>query len=104
MSKVAKDASGTDGTSAEGRRAARHRTLKAGKIISLDKTRVFSCQVRNLSDSGAMLMVAESAWIPKEFYLELPGRASLIRCRIARRTSAGIGAEFLEDKASSKAS
>mgnify|MGYP001297399846 CR=1 FL=1 len=104
MSKVAKDASSIDGTSAESRRAARHRTLKAGKIISLDKTRVFSCQVRNLSDSGAMLMVAESAWIPKDFYLELPGRTSLARCRIARRTNAGIGVEFLEDQAPPKTS
>jgi hypothetical protein len=75
----------------------RHRTLKSGKIISLDKTRVFDCRIRNQSDTGALLVMGESAWVPKEFYLKLPEWPAPVRCRIARRTEEGIGVSFLDE-------
>ncbi len=56
-----------DGT--ERRVAPRMRTLKRAKVIFNNGYSTFDCIVRNLSATGALLTIDESAHLPKEFMI-----------------------------------
>jgi hypothetical protein len=71
--------------------------LKAGKIISMSKDTVFDCTVRNVSRTGALLVMPLVLGVPEEFYLMLPPDERLIPCRMAWKRTNRIGAEFLTD-------
>ena len=49
------------------RGAARQRVLKAAKIITMDNTSVIDCTVRNMSDTGAQLVIEKHVKMPDEF-------------------------------------
>ena len=49
------------------RSAPRQRVLKAAKIISMDNKSVIDCTVRNLSDTGAQLVIEKNVSMPDEF-------------------------------------
>jgi hypothetical protein len=77
----------------EHRIAARHRTLKGGRIHfgggSID------CTVRNISKTGAALDVTSPLGIPAEFTLMTDGNQ--LPCRVVWRKEKRIGVAF--DKA-----
>jgi hypothetical protein len=76
----------------ERRTAPRHRVLKGGRIefagINVD------CTVRNLSDSGAALEVANSVGIPSEFILVIPQNGFRRPCHATWRSPDRIGVLF----------
>lgn len=77
----------------EQRKERRFRVLKSGRIIVGDKSKI-DCTVRDLSESGARLIVPSSTFgIPKEFLLAI-GEAAPRPCRAVRRTMTEIGVEF----------
>lgn len=79
--------------SEERRKAVRHRTLKGGKIVVNDGFSTFDCQVRNLSEAGAKLVVAGIIGIPERFVLALDdGRR--FDCLVIWRTETEIGVSF----------
>ena len=77
----------------EKRASARRRTLKSGKIVFNNRNSTIDCTVRNLSDTGAKLVVASALGIPDSFELAISGEPPRT-CRVARRTLTEIGVEF----------
>ena len=76
----------------EGRRALRHRVLKAG-TISFGGAGI-SCTIRNLSDTGAALEVTSPIGIPQEFILVVEADNSTRQCRVVWRKERRIGVTF----------
>jgi len=77
----------------EGRRAPRHRVLKAG-TIAFGGGAGISCTVRNLSDTGAALEVSSPIGIPQEFELVIEADHSARQCRVVWRRERRIGVTF----------
>lgn len=49
------------------RGAPRQKVLKSAKIISMDNKTVMDCMVRNLSETGAQLVIEKNVSMPDEF-------------------------------------
>jgi PilZ domain len=77
----------------EHRNEARHRALKAARIVFKGHEAVFDCVVRNLSDGGACLKVESPIGIPDSFELMLDD-ASVRHCRVVWRKATQIGVNF----------
>ena len=77
----------------EGRRAPRHRVLKAG-TITFGGGAGISCTIRNLSDTGAALEVTSPIGIPHEFTLLVETDHSSRQCRVVWRKEHRIGVTF----------
>lgn len=78
---------------AEQRNETRHRTLKPGLIVINDGYSTIECMVRNLSESGAQLMVESLLGIPDEFVLKLKDGGSA-KAKIAWKRGKTIGIHF----------
>ena len=70
----------------------RQRTLKAGTIVYNNASSVFDCTVRNLSKTGACLMVANPRGVPEEFDLLMEGARH--HCTVSWRRADRIGVKF----------
>jgi hypothetical protein len=70
----------------------RQRMLKAGTIIYNNSSSVFDCTVRNLSKTGACLMVASPMGLPEEFDLMMEGARR--HCIVSWRRADRIGVKF----------
>jgi hypothetical protein len=79
----------------ERRNEQRRRTLKTGRIVFNNRFSAIDCAVRNLSEHGAMLLVAGPHGIPDEFLLELDEGGITHQCRVMWRNAKQIGVEFL---------
>jgi hypothetical protein len=78
----------------EHRKEPRSRALKTGKIIFNNRFSVVDCTVRNLSPSGAKLVVGDQAAVPDEFELTFPADGSSRACRVMGRRMNEIGVAF----------
>lgn len=76
----------------EGRKAPRHRVLKAG-TISFGGAGI-SCTIRNFSDTGAALDVTSPIGIPQTFALVIEADNSSRPCRVVWRKERRIGVAF----------
>lgn len=83
-----------DRTDTDKRRAARHRVLKGGKISFHHLGTSTDCTVRNLSDTGACLIVTSQIGIPNEFDLLIESGHAVRPCRVAWRSGNKIGVSF----------
>jgi hypothetical protein len=63
----------------ERRTTGRQRVLKAGKIVFNNGASVLDCTVRNVSGTGACLMVVNALAVPAEFDLRLDCRPAALR-------------------------
>lgn len=81
----------------EARRAPRRRVLKGVQIVSLNKMSTFDCTLRNLSRTGALVVVPSATGIPQEFYLLAPGQSRLTHCQVVWRTANRLGIKFLSE-------
>jgi hypothetical protein len=79
-------------TETERRRAQRHRTLKAGKILLHHGASVIDCTIKNLSPEGALIAVENAVTLPAEFDLEFDGEKH--HCTIAWRRIDRLGVKF----------
>ena len=77
----------------ERRREQRHKTLKAGRILIDPNSSALDCIVRNLSPSGALLLVSSLA-VPDRFELLLAASRARHQCRVAWRAMDRVGVEF----------
>ena len=77
----------------DNRREPRQRALKSGRIVFNNRYSVFDCTVRNLSPSGAMLIVTGQG-IPDTFDLELEGGSVRHSCRVMWRKEDRLGVAF----------
>lgn len=79
--------------SEDSRETQRHRTLKGGRIVVNDGFSTFDCTIRNLSETGAKLVVTSSLPIPQRFELAMNDGRSFA-CEVAWRTETEIGVHF----------
>ena len=76
------------------RGAIRTRVLR-GAAISLHHVGTIAiCMVRNVSDTGACLVLSEPVGVPIEFDLTIEREKSSRRCRVVWREKNKIGVEF----------
>ena len=76
------------------RRSPRRRVLKGGKISFDFLGTSTDCTVRNLSDTGACLVVESQVGIPNDFDLILESDRTTKRCHVEWRTNNKIGVSF----------
>ena len=76
------------------RAAPRMRTLIAAKISFNNGQSVLDCLIRNLSDTGAKLIVSAAVTLPECFDLIVPQKSLTRRARIAWRRGEEIGVRF----------
>jgi len=80
----------------ERRRSARQRRLNGAKIIFNNNSSVFDCVVRDLSDKGARLKVANPVGIPDFFDLRIDRNGARHRSKVVWRSADYIGVIFCE--------
>jgi hypothetical protein len=78
----------------ERRRAARHKTLLAGKITYGANRFVADCAVRDLSADGARLTLPDALGLPDAFKLDIPQRGQSCQCEIRWRKRGQVGVLF----------
>jgi len=83
-------------TDGDKRNAQRRSTLKGGKIVFNAGRSTIDCTIRNLSSTGAKLLVSSVVGIPDTFDLLLDGHSKQ-PCRIKWRRLKEIGVEFRQD-------
>ena len=78
----------------ESRRALRRKVLKGAKISFHNMMTSTDCTVRNLSDTGACLIVTSQVGVPDDFDLMLECDRSVKRCHVEWRAGTKIGVSF----------
>jgi PilZ domain len=76
------------------RRARRMRTLKDGKIVTLNNRSVIDCSVRDWSETGAKIRCHDQAAVPNEFRLMMPADNSIRDARVVWRREDFLGILF----------
>jgi PilZ domain-containing protein len=78
----------------ERRKLARSRVLKGAKIV-LGNSSVIDCAVRNVTNSGARVQIANTVDLPNGLDLTFDGGRSLRPCRVVWRSVTETGVEFI---------
>jgi PilZ domain len=78
--------------------ALRHRVLKSAKIISPNNWSVMDCKLRDVSDTGAQLIVGDQVSIPNEFMLLFPAEKMVRDAKVMWRKDQSVGVEFTSEK------
>ena len=76
------------------RKTPRRRVLKEGKIVFADGLRVIDCTIRDMSEAGARLLIANTLGLPDTFQLYEKSSGLLYPASIAWRQSNAIGVHF----------
>lgn len=76
------------------RKFPRRRVLKEGKIVFADGLRVIDCTIRDMSEEGARLLIANTVGLPDTFQLYEKSSGLLYPASIAWRQSNAIGVHF----------
>jgi hypothetical protein len=73
------------------RRHDRRKTLLRGLVVSRDGSLVTDVVIRDLSESGAKLVLANGEVIPERFYLIVSGRNCALEAAVVRVQSNQVG-------------
>jgi hypothetical protein len=76
----------------------RRRTLKGGRLTYDGGERNTECVIRNLSDGGARIQVADIRKVPSEFVLTFDADGSQRNCFVRWRRGDSLGVEFIAAK------
>ena len=76
------------------RKVPRRRVLKEGKILYADGIRVFDCTIRDISENGARLLIANTMGLPDKFQLFEKSSGLLYPASIVWRQTNSIGVHF----------
>ena len=79
----------------ERRKATRARVLKGAKIV-LGNSSVIDCTVRNVTNSGARVQIANTVDLPGDMGLTFDGGRSFRPCRVVWRSVTETGVEFIQ--------
>ncbi|WP_342107553.1 PilZ domain-containing protein [Methylobacterium sp. SI9] len=82
----------------EHRRETRQRVFLKGRIVFNNGSSSFDCLVRDMSSSGARLVMSDAATLPEAFDLYIPQKDRTYRATLRWRREDGIGVIF-EDPA-----
>ncbi len=78
----------------EKRKTTRRRVLKEGKIIFADGMRVIDCTIRDMSDAGARLLIANTVGVPETFHLFEKSSGMIHPATVIWRQPSAIGVKF----------
>ena len=81
----------------ERRQTTRNRSLLGGRIIFNNRNSSLDCVVRNLSPTGARIVLGSSVTVPDEFELYLPQKGKSRLARMKWRNPSEFGVEFLPE-------
>lgn len=81
---------------AEVRRDERVRAFLRARIIFNNQNTTIECTIKNISASGAKIVLSEALTIPTEFDLEVPQKGRTYRARMMWRDAGAIGVHFVE--------
>ena len=84
---------------AEARHAERARALLGAQIYLNNHQSTIECQIRNISATGAKLVIADSISVPEEFELNIPQKGRTFNARVVWRTAKETGIEFFTPSA-----
>ena len=68
--------------------------MKSAKLISLDRTTVTDCSIRNISKTGAQILVESQVTVPKEFYFFQPKENVMCQAKVMWRKEKLVGIHF----------
>jgi PilZ domain len=85
---------------AQARKNERSRAILGATVIFNNRQSTISCQIRNISRSGARLSISEAATLPEEFEIEVPQKGKTYRARLCWRERESAGVEFILESAS----
>jgi len=77
------------------RGAPRHRVLKDGKIVSMDKWSIIDCSIRDLSETGARLACEDPLTVPEHFRLIIPSYLTIRDASVVWRRKGQVGVRFV---------
>ena len=80
---------------AEARHAERARALLGAQIYLNNRQSTIECQIRNISATGAKLVIADTIAVPEEFELNIPQKGRLLNARVIWRTPKETGIVFV---------
>ncbi|WP_279479369.1 PilZ domain-containing protein [Aureimonas sp. SK2] len=80
----------------ERRVAPRTRTLKRAKILFNNRFSTFDCTVRNISATGALLMMDQAVPLPKVFEIRIGDDEAVHRAKLVYRRDSFVGIHFLD--------
>ena len=72
---------------------ARMRALKSAKVVFNNRRSIIDCTVRNLSDTGCCLHVADPVAVPDKFELEFG--VAKHACQVVWRKDTRVGVRFI---------
>jgi hypothetical protein len=78
------------------RKSARSRVLKSAKLL-LGTSSIIDCVLRNVTNSGARVQIANTVELPDMLNLTLDGGYSVRPCRVVWRSLSETGVEFVRD-------
>ena len=70
--------------------------LKGARISFENSSSIFSCTIRDISETGARLEIGNTLPIPDEFTLTMEDGSATFRCRVRRRSMTTLGVEFAD--------
>ena len=79
----------------ERRKLVRSRVLKGAKIV-LGNSSVIDCAVRNVTNGGARVQIANTIDLPDDLGLTFDGGRSFRPCRVVWRSVTETGLEFIQ--------
>jgi len=85
---------GSNSPPAERRQFGRRQTFWHA-VISPGGRSSIACIVRNTSDEGALLEVAQTCWLPFRFRIVIEATKFEADCEVVRRTENAVGVRFV---------
>ena len=79
----------------ESRKSERARSILGAQIIFNNRNSTIDCQIRNISRTGAKLMLSDSVTLPEEFDIDVPQKGRVYRARLCWRDDRSAGIEFV---------
>ncbi|MEA1835271.1 PilZ domain-containing protein [Methylobacterium durans] len=86
---------------AERRGAPRYEISRIGQMTADSLKYPIDCIVRNISTSGALLVVSAPQAIPSHFRLSIAGSVHQRACEVKRRAADSLGVQFLDGSSAS---
>jgi hypothetical protein len=80
------------------RRAPRQRVLKTVKIYRLNGAHAVDCQMRDISETGARIVIKDQMALPNEFKFVLPSEVSMRTAKVVWRKGDLAGIVFLSER------
>lgn len=75
----------------------RQRVLRRASIVFNGRQSVFDCAIRNWSDSGAMVRLADWTALPPTFEIDVASLGDSVRVRQCWRRGDDVGVAFLSE-------